>query len=146
MEETYIALFLVSFLAATIVPLGSEWLLASMIIAGNSLPATVAVASSGNYLGSVTTYLIGIFGGLYLMRNILKIDEEKESRAKNFYKKYGSWTLLLSWLPVIGDAFCLVGGMAKVNFIKFSLLVFSGKAARYLFVALAASEGSILFR
>lgn len=144
--QSYIALFFISFLASTLIPLGSEWLLISMIIAGNSLPATVAVASAGNYLGSLTTYLAGIWGSFYLIRNILKINEEKENKARGIYAKYGSWTLLFSWLPFIGDAFCLAGGMMKVKLFKFSLLVLTGKAARYIIVALAAAEGSSLIK
>lgn len=126
-NESYLSLFIISFLAATVIPLGSEWLLASMVIAGSSLPFTIAIASSGNYLGATTTYLIGIFGGAYLIRKVLRIDPEKEEKAKGLYEKYGSWSLLFSWLPVVGDPLCLIGGMMKIGFLRFSLLVLTGK-------------------
>ena len=139
--EGYLPLFIISFLAATLIPLGSEWLLASMIISGSSLPATVAVASTGNYLGGVTTWLIGLFGGAFLIRRILKIDEAREEKAKSAYSRYGSWSLLLSWLPIVGDPLCLVGGMMRVGFVRFTLFVLTGKLLRYSAVAWIANKG-----
>ncbi len=141
-DESYVALFILSFAASTILPLGSEWLLVSMILSGNSLPLSVMTASSGNYLGAVTTYLIGFFGGAFLIRKILKIDSAKEERAKKLYSKYGTWSLLLSWLPIIGDPLCLAGGLMKVGFARFSILVIAGKVARYSALAYIAREGA----
>ena len=144
LAESYLALFGVSFLAATVIPLGSEWLLAAMVVSGSSIPFSVAVASSGNYLGGVTTYLIGLYGGLFLIRRVLIISDEKEEKARKAYDRYGSWTLLFSWLPIVGDPLCLVGGMMKTGFLRFSLLVITGKLARYSLVALLAKEGAAL--
>ena len=140
--ESYLALFTISFLAATVIPLGSEWLLAAMVLSGSSVPFSIAVASSGNYLGGVTTYLIGLYGGVFLIRRVLKISEEKEEKARRSYERYGAWTLLFSWLPVLGDALCLTGGMMKTGFLRFSILVFTGKLARYTIVAWLAKEGT----
>ena len=82
LAESYLILFGVSFLAATVIPLGSEWLLAAMVVSGSSIPFAVAIASSGNYLGGVTTYLIGLYGGVFLIRRVLKISAEKEEKAR----------------------------------------------------------------
>lgn len=131
----YAALFLLSFLAATLLPLGSEWLLVTMLMQKYDPAATVAVASIGNYLGASTTYCIGIFGGTFLIRKLLRIDIAQQERAERVYARYGSWSLLLSWLPLIGDPLCLVAGVLKVDFARFSFLVFSGKLARYALVA-----------
>lgn len=131
----YPALFLLSFLASTLIPLGSEWLLVTMLLKGDDPAMSVAVATAGNYLGACTTYLIGIYGGHWLIRKALRIDEEAERRAERLYARYGSWSLLLSWLPVIGDPLCLAGGLLRVGFRRFSLLVISGKLARYAAVA-----------
>ena len=144
LAESYIILFGVSFLAATIIPLGSEWLLAAMVVSGSNTPFAVAIASSGNYLGAVTTYLIGLYGGVFLIRRVLKISAEKEEKARRAYDRYGAWTLLFSWLPVLGDPICLAGGMMKTGFLSFSLLVFTGKLARYSLVAWLAKEGASL--
>lgn len=131
----YAALFLLSFLASTLVPLGSEWLLVAMILQKHDPAATVAVASIGNYLGACTTYWIGIFGGTFLIGKILRIDTAQQERAEKLYARYGTWSLFLSWLPLVGDALCLVGGLLKVGFVRFSILVFTGKLARYSLVA-----------
>ena len=129
------ALFLLSFLASTLVPLGSEWLLVVLLLKGTAPAAAVTTATVGNWLGAVTTWAIGVWGGPYLIRRILRISPPDEERAERFYHRYGSWSLLLSWLPVIGDPLCLVGGLLRVDFLRFSLLVFTGKLARYVVVA-----------
>jgi membrane protein YqaA with SNARE-associated domain len=130
----FLALFLLSFLASTLIPLGSEWLLISLLVQGADPVRAVGIATAGNTLGAFTTYLIGLYGGDYLIRKVLRIDENARQRADRAYRRYGSWSLLLSWLPVIGDPLCLVGGLLKVGFGRFALLVFSGKLARYLTV------------
>ena len=129
------ALFLLSFLASTLVPLGSEWLLVVLLLNGTAPAAAVTTATVGNWLGAVTTWAIGVWGGPYLIRKVLRISPTDEERAERFYNHYGSWSLLLSWLPIIGDPLCLVGGLLRVGFLRFSLLVFTGKLARYVAVA-----------
>lgn len=131
-----VALFAVSFLAATILPLGSEWLLVTLLLQAHPPAPVVAVATLGNFLGACTTYAIGLWGSTFILEKILRIDKNQRQQATRLYQKYGSWTILLSWLPVIGDPLCLVGGSLRLNFFLFSLLAFSGKLARY--AALAA--------
>lgn len=124
-------LFLLSFLAATLLPIGSEWLLALLLLQGHSPAVVVAVAGCGNFLGASTTYLIGRYGSEMLTRRLLGIDPEKMERARTFYIRYGIWSLLLSWLPIIGDPLCLLAGVCKVDFARFSLPVLIGKFSRY---------------
>ena len=131
----YSGLFVLSFLASTLLPIGSEWLLVLMLLKGNDPFSTVSVATVGNYLGSCTTWAIGIWGGPLLVRGILRIDPATEEAAVRFYRRYGVWSLLLSWMPIIGDPICLVGGILKVDFTRFSLLVFTGKLVRYAVVS-----------
>ena len=131
----YPALFLLSFLASTLIPLGSEWLLVALLLDRLDPVALVAVATVGNFLGACTSYAIGIFGGPWLIRNVLRIDEAAERRAERFFARYGSWSLLFSWLPVVGDPLCLAGGLLRVGIARFSLLVLAGKLARYAAVA-----------
>lgn len=137
----YPALFLLSFLASTIIPLGSEWLLVAMLLKRHDPAVSVAVATVGNYLGACTTYLIGIYGGDFLVRRVLRIDEAAEKRGERFYSRYGAWSLLFSWLPIVGDPLCLAGGIMKVGFGRFSLLVFAGKLVRYALVAWLTVRG-----
>lgn len=129
------ALFMVSFLAATILPLGSEWLLVALILQAHNAGNVVAVATLGNFLGACTTYAIGLWGSDFIMQRILRINKDQLNRATRLYQKYGSWSILLSWVPVIGDPLCLVGGSLRLNFFLFSLLAFSGKLARYALIA-----------
>lgn len=136
------SLFLLSFLAATILPIGSEWLLVLLIIRGVSPTNVVITASLGNFLGACSTYLIGIFGSDFFIRSVLQIKEDQLTRAKKVYAKYGTWSLLFSWLPVIGDPLCLLAGLFKVGPGKFSLLVFVGKFSRYATLAFLVLKGS----
>uniref|UniRef100_A0A831U2M1 DedA family protein n=1 Tax=Geobacter metallireducens TaxID=28232 RepID=A0A831U2M1_GEOME len=135
------ALFGMSFLAATLVPIGSEWLLVTLLLKHHDPVLAVAVATVGNWLGACTTYSVGMWGGPFLVRRVLRIDEATERRADRLYARYGSWSLLFSWLPVIGDPLCLVGGILRVGFGRFSLLVGSGKLARYAFIAWVTVKG-----
>lgn len=130
----YPALFLLSFLASTLVPLGSEWLLVALLLKGYDPVSTIAVATAGNTLGACTTYAIGLYGGPFLISRVLRISDEARQRAERLYARYGSWSLLFSWTPVVGDPLCLVGGILRVRFPKFFLLVSSGKLARYVLV------------
>ena len=131
----YPALFGLSFLASTLIPLGSEWLLVAMLLNHYDPVLAVAVATAGNTLGACTTWGIGIAGGPFLIRRILRIDPAAEASAERLYRRYGVWSLLLSWLPVIGDPLCLAGGILRVRFGRFALFVFAGKLARYVVVA-----------
>jgi membrane protein YqaA with SNARE-associated domain len=137
----YSALFAMSFLASTLLPLGSEWLLVAMLIQRHDPLATVMVATVGNYLGACTSYFIGIYGGDFLIRRVLRIGDMERNRAERFFERYGSWSLLLSWLPFIGDPLCLVGGVLNVPFSRFSIFVSSGKAMRYAAVAWLTLKG-----
>ena len=140
----YPALFLLSFLASTLIPLGSEWLLVTLVMQGFAPLPVVLVASAGNFLGACTSYGVGVYGSAFLTAKILRMDENDRARAGRFFARYGSWSLLLSWLPVIGDPLCLVAGMLRVAFGRFALLVVTGKVARYAAVAWATVEGQQL--
>jgi membrane protein YqaA with SNARE-associated domain len=141
----YPALFAMSFLASTLIPLGSEWLLVAMLLNRSDPLMTVAVATLGNTLGAGTTWAIGIYGSPFLIRRVLRIDAAAEASAARFYRRYGVWTLLFSWLPVIGDPLCLAGGILKVGFSRFSLLVFAGKLARYAVLTWLTLGGMQIF-
>lgn len=135
-------LFVLSFLAATILPLGSEWLVIVMIVQDFRIYDVIITATAGNYLGACTTYLIGIWGAHFVIRKILRIDDVQLLRVNKLYNKYGKLSLLFSWLPVIGDPLCLIAGIFRVNFVHFSVLVFVGKFFRYAILAFFASQGT----
>lgn len=135
------ALFILSFLASTMLPLGSEWLLVALLIQKHEPLLTVLIATVGNYLGACTSYAIGLYGGDFLIKKLLRIGDAERSRAERFFARYGSWSLLLSWLPIIGDPLCLAGGVLKIPFTRFSILVATGKALRYSAVAWLTLKG-----
>ena len=134
-QPGYGALFILSFLASTLLPVGSEWLLVMMLVNGFDPAATIASATAGNFLGALTTFLIGWWGGHWLIERVFRISAEQQQRAMEQYRRYGVFSLFFSWLPVIGDPLCLVGGMMRVNIGLFILLVGVGKLARYALVA-----------
>ena len=129
------ALFALSFLAATVIPLGSEWLLVALILQGHGAVPVVTVATIGNFLGACTTYGIGYLGSVFIMHKILRISDRESGRAMTIYTRYGSWSLFFSWVPIIGDPLCLVAGSLKLSPLIFSIFVFSGKLARYWLLA-----------
>ena len=134
-QPGYLSLFFMSFLASTLLPLGSEWLLVMMLAGGYDPLASVATATVGNYLGAVVTYLIGIGGGTWLIEKVMRVSPRQQEQAQRYYHRYGAFSLFFSWLPIIGDPLCLVGGMLRVNFGLFTLLVASGKLVRYAVTA-----------
>jgi membrane protein YqaA with SNARE-associated domain len=140
-EAALPTLFLLSFLAATLLPIGSEWLLALLILQGHSPVAVVMIAGCGNVLGASTTYLIGRYGSEMVTQRLLRIDTEKLQRTTRIYHRYGVWSLLLSWVPIIGDPLCLLAGIFNVGFARFSLPVIIGKFSRYGLVAAMLPSG-----
>ncbi len=137
----YFGLFLASFLASTVVPFGSEWLVLLLVQMKFSILAVVLVASLGNFLGACTSYYIGL-KGRGLIERYLGIEPAKIEKAEKYFSKYGAYVLLFTWLPFIGDAFTVVSGLMRLRFWLFSVLVFTGKFLRYLAVAYLA--GAVL--
>ncbi len=129
------ALLIVSFLAATVLPIASEWLLAALVTQAVDPGAAVATATLGNTLGAVTTWALGIWGGPYILRRWLRIDARGRRRAERWYARWGSWSLLMAWAPIVGDPLCFVGGILRIPLWRFTLLVAAGKTARYAAIA-----------
>ncbi len=129
------ALLVVSFLAATVLPLASEWLLVALLIQAVDPGAAVGTATLGNTLGAMTTWALGIWGGPYVLRRWLKISTCDRRRAECWYARWGSWSLLLAWAPIVGDPLCFVGGLLGIPLWRFTLLVAAGKMARYATIA-----------
>jgi membrane protein YqaA with SNARE-associated domain len=136
------SLFFISFCASTLLPLGSEWLLVALVLQGSNPLATVAIATLGNSLGAGTNYLIGFYGGDWLIEKVLRVEKARQQQAIRWFNRYGSWSLLLAWLPVIGDPLCLVAGMLKTPLLRFSLLVTTGKGLRYTVLTLLTLRGA----
>ena len=139
----YLSLFVTSFLASTILPLGSEGLLAFLVHKGLNIYLLILTATIGNYLGACVNYYIGIMGSHGILHKFLKINKKDEERSKGLFKKYGAPILLLSWIPIIGDPLTLFAGIMKLNFKIFSIFVFIGKLIRYIGVYFIVSSPPI---
>jgi membrane protein YqaA with SNARE-associated domain len=132
--KLYLTLFLSSFLAATIFPAQSETLLAYQISQHpNSAVTLLCIATFGNVLGALVNWILGRFASN--ASRWFQVKEERLTRAKNFYFKYGRYSLLLSWVPIIGDPITIVAGIMQEQLFTFLVLVTIGKLTRYLFVA-----------
>lgn len=132
----YLTLFAWSFLAATVLPLGSEPAVVVLVRQQYSIAAIIITATIGNYLGACTTYAIGR-GAAAALRN--QSGRPRESRATRLVAMYGAPALALSWVPIIGDAIVAAAGVAKIPIVRFSLWTIAGKLFRYIAVAWAAS-------
>ncbi len=116
-------------------PLGSEALLIYDISEGYSLLLLWTVATLGNTLGAILNYIIGRQGESYLV-NKGHLSKAKMTKAKALFAKYGGWTLLLSWLPIIGDPLTFIAGVLGYNFRYFVVIVLIAKGVRYAGVIL----------
>ncbi|QND64677.1 DedA family protein [Mesorhizobium loti] len=135
MAALYSALFVSAFLAATILPVSSEVVLAGLIVSGRGDPALLlAVATLGNTLGSVVNWILGRGIDSLQTRRWFPVTPERYEQASRTFRRFGEWTLLFAWLPVFGDAFTIAAGAARVNLGVFVALVALGKAARYAVV------------
>lgn len=132
-------LFLAAFAAATLVPAQSELALGAMLAAGHGpVWLLIAVATLGNTLGSIVNWALGRGCLHFSDRPWFPVKEDKLERAVHWYHKYGRWSLLLSWAPVIGDPLTLAAGFLREPFPFFLLAVATAKLLRYLLVAALA--------
>ncbi|WP_406655634.1 YqaA family protein [Methanolobus sp. ZRKC2] len=137
-DYAYLSLFVASFLASTILPLGSETLVVILIRSGFDFLAVVMVATFGNYLGACTTYYIGFKGRSDVIEKYFSISKEQLEKADKWFGSYGPFLLLFTWLPFIGDVITASGGILKLDFKIFSIYVFLGKFLRYIAISYIA--------
>ena len=129
-------LFISAFVAASVFPAQSELFLAGALVKQYApVWAIIGAASLGNTLGSATNWLLGRCFVRYNDRPWFPINISKLSRAEAWYRKYGRWSLLLSWLPIVGDPITLVAGILREPFLSFILIVALAKTARYIGIA-----------
>ncbi|HEX5778053.1 MAG TPA: YqaA family protein [Xanthobacteraceae bacterium] len=132
----FTTLFLSAFLSATLLPGSSEAALVALLVAGKGSPAVlIAVATAGNVLGSCANWLLGRFFAHFRDRRWFPVSPRSYDRAIGWYKRYGVWSLLFAWVPVIGDPLTLAAGVMRADLRWFIPLVTIGKLARYLAIA-----------
>lgn len=131
-------LFLVSFLAATILPLQSEAVLAGLALTGTYNSALLLlVATAGNVLGACVNWWLGRHMEKFKQQRWFPVKKIHLARARLIYRRYGIWTLLLAWVPFIGDPLTIIAGIMRTPLTIFLPLVTIGKAGRYLAILAA---------
>lgn len=132
----YAGLFFSALVAATILPMQSEALLVGLVLTDTyAVSALLAVASVGNILGSVINWWLGRGIERFRERKWFPVKRSAMERAQHWYQRYGKWSLLLSWVPVIGDPLTVVAGVLREPFPTFLALVTLAKTGRYLVLA-----------
>lgn len=131
----YGGLFLSAFLSATLLPGSSEALLTGLVLAGQGVPWLLLIAAvMGNVLGSLVNWVCGRFLAAFRDRTWFPISPRRYAQAADWFERYGVWSLLFAWAPVVGDPLTVVAGALRVGFLPFLLLVTVGKVVRYLFI------------
>ncbi|HIE39884.1 MAG TPA: DedA family protein [Thiomicrorhabdus sp.] len=130
-----LGLFLSAFLAATILPLSSEIVLSFLLRSGLDPILLIALATAGNVLGSLVNYVIGFWGSTFVIDKVLRISEVQFKKTEQRFRRFGTWSLLFAWVPIIGDPLTLIAGVLRVNIAWFLVLVILGKLGRYIVVA-----------
>ena len=134
--STYLGLFLSALAAASLLPLQSEALLVALLLAGQQpVVWLIAVASLGNVLGSLLNWWLGRSLERFRHARWFPVSERRLLQAQRGYARYGRWSLLLSWMPVIGDPLTLVAGVMRERLWVFLALVSLAKTARYAVLA-----------
>ena len=132
----YLGLFVAAFVAATLLPAQSETVLIGLQLAGYDPWRLVLVASVGNVLGSVVNWWLGRQVVRFSDRRWFPVKPAALARAQAWYARYGKWSLLLSWMPIVGDPLTLAAGVMREPLRVFVLLVGPAKTARYVVLAL----------
>ena len=134
--SVYGGLFLVALLSASILPLQSEAVLVGLLLSDNHpVGLLLTVASVGSVLGSLLNWYLGKYLQHFQQRRWFPVKPEQLDKASRWYLKYGKWSLLLSWVPIIGDPLTVIAGVLREPFLPFLLLVTIAKVSRYLVLA-----------
>ena len=131
----YLSLFAISFLAATILPFSSELMLAGLIATSNYDNFLLLIfASFGNILGSTINWVLGFYSRNLTVNKWFPFKLSQIESSSKWFNKFGKWSLLFVWVPIMGDPLTLVAGLLRVKFLEFLLLVSIGKVSRYFFI------------
>ncbi len=134
--SVYGGLFLIALLSASILPLQSEAVLVGLLLSNNyPVGLLLTAASIGNVLGSLLNWYLGKYLQHFQQRRWFPVKPEQLNKASRWYLKYGKWSLLLSWVPIIGDPLTVIAGVLREPFLPFLLFVTIAKVSRYLVLA-----------
>jgi membrane protein YqaA with SNARE-associated domain len=129
-------LFAAALIAATLIPAQSEVVLVALILEEtHPLWLLLTVATVGNVLGSSVNWTMGRFLAHYAGRRWFPTSPHQLDQAAAWYARWGHWSLLGAWLPVVGDPLTLAAGVLREPFWRFVLIVTLAKGGRYLVLA-----------
>ena len=134
MEVAYLTLFSIAFLAATILPFSSEVVLAGLSAASDEKILLLVVASFGNVLGASFNWILGKYTRNLETKKWFPFSTNQLQKTSYWFAKYGKWSLLFAWLPVIGDPLTFIAGVVRLRFVPFLILVTIGKVSRYILI------------
>ena len=130
--EAYVSLFLSAFLSATLLPGSSEAVLSALVLLEKYDPVLLLIfATTGNVLGSLFNWGCGLFLMSFQDRRWFPVSPSQIHKATVWYRKYGLWSLLLAWTPILGDPLTVAAGLMRAPILPFLILVTIGKLVRY---------------
>ena len=135
---SYWLIFLSAFGAATIIPFSSEVAVVVAIKAGYAPELVWLSASVGNTLGAAVNWVLGRYLLRFSERAWFPFSKDQLDRGQQWFDRYGVWSLLFAWLPIVGDALTIIAGVFRVPLWQFLILVAVGKSLRYWVVILAS--------
>ncbi len=132
----YLSLFLTALAAATLLPAQSEAVLGGLICSSRyPVAVLITIATVGNVLGAAINWMLGRGVEHFRDRKWFPLKPIQLEKAQHWYRRYGKWSLLLSWVPVIGDPITVAAGVLREPFWTFLALVTIAKLGRYIVVA-----------
>ncbi len=131
----FLGLFLSGFLAATIVPLSSDVVLAGFLALGYSVWPSVLIATLGNSLGGMTSYFLGYLGKWEWLEKYFKTPKHKVEGFQTKIYKWGTLAGLLTWLPIVGDIIAIALGFMRLNPWLSAFWMSLGRFVRYIIIA-----------
>ena len=131
-EYGYLGLFVAGFIAATVLPLSSELVFVGLLAAGYNPVLCIVAATLGNWAGGLTGYYLGKAGNYEQIKKYTGIELQAVAKHKTFISKYGAYTALFAWVPVVGDPLTVVLGFVKAPILPVSIYMLIGKLFRYI--------------
>lgn len=132
LEYGYLGLFIGAFLAATILPMSSDVLLVGLLAVGANPYVAVATATLGNWLGGMSSYLIGRAGKWAWIEKIFRVKPETIQKQSVRIARYGSWMAFFTWLPFVGDVMAIALGFYRVKALNVTIFMLLGKGFRFV--------------
>jgi len=129
--DVFVSLFLSAFLSATLLPGSSEILLVSYLSQGHDAFTLWCWATAGNTLGSAVNWMLGMYLLHFKHHPWFPFKEKSLGKAQKWFQRYGVWSLLMAWAPVVGDGITFIAGIMRIPFISFLVLVLLSKGIRY---------------